>query len=54
MRNVIPAVIDSYREHPVHVAFADNLFRPVSAERLSIDYQTTVSNLNSDLQRARK
>jgi fructose-bisphosphate aldolase class II len=34
-----PAVIDSYREHPVHVAFADNLFRPVAATRLSIDYQ---------------
>ncbi len=38
-----PAVIDSYREHPVHVAFADNLFRPVAAERLSIDYQTIES-----------
>jgi len=35
-----PAVIDSYREHPVHVAFADNLFRPIAGERLSIDYQT--------------
>jgi fructose-bisphosphate aldolase class II len=34
-----PAVIDSYREHPDHVAFADNLFRPVAAERVSIDYQ---------------
>ena len=35
-----PAVIDSYREHPAHVAFADNLFRPVAGERISIDYQT--------------
>jgi fructose-bisphosphate aldolase class II len=34
-----PAVIDSYREHPDHVAFADNLFRPVAGERISIDYQ---------------
>ena len=34
-----PAVIDSYREHPVHVSFADNLFRPVAGERISIDYQ---------------
>ena len=33
-----PAVIDSYRDHPAHVAFADKLFRPVAAERISIDY----------------
>ena len=33
------AVIDSYREHPAHVAFADKLFRPVATERISIDYQ---------------
>ncbi|MEA2080634.1 MAG: ketose-bisphosphate aldolase [Pseudomonadota bacterium] len=33
-----PAVIDSYREHPDHVAFANNLFRPVAGERISIDY----------------
>jgi fructose/tagatose bisphosphate aldolase len=38
-----PAVIDSYREHPVLVAFADKLFRPVAAERISIDYQTMES-----------
>ncbi|MCW8931374.1 MAG: ketose-bisphosphate aldolase [Gammaproteobacteria bacterium] len=31
-------VIDSYREHPVHVNFADNRFRPVAGERISIDY----------------
>ena len=35
-----PAVIDSYREHPAHVAFADNLFRPIAGDRISIDYQT--------------
>ena len=34
-----PAVIDSYREHPDHVRFADGLFRPVAGERISIDYQ---------------
>lgn len=34
-----PAVIDSYRDHPDHVAFADNLFRPVAGNRVSIDYQ---------------
>ena len=36
-----PAVIDSFREHPNHVAFANKLFRPVAAKRISIDYQTT-------------
>ena len=34
-----PAMIDSYRDHPAHVAFADNLFRPVAGKRISIDYQ---------------
>ena len=34
------AVIESYRNHPLHVAFADSLFRPVAGERISIDYQT--------------
>jgi fructose-bisphosphate aldolase class II len=38
-----PAVIESYREHPAHIAFADELFRPVAAERISIDYQTIKS-----------
>ena len=33
-----PSVIDTYREHPEHVAFADNLFRPVAGNRISIDY----------------
>jgi fructose-bisphosphate aldolase class II len=37
------AVIDSYRTHPAHVAFADNLFRPVAGERISIDYQSIES-----------
>lgn len=31
-------VIDSYRDHPDHVAFADNLFRPVAGDRISIDF----------------
>jgi fructose-bisphosphate aldolase class II len=34
-----PAVIDSYREHPDHVAFADQIFRPVAGGRISIDYE---------------
>jgi len=32
-------VIDSYRDHADHVAFADGLFRPIAANRLSIDYE---------------
>ena len=31
-------VIDSYRDHPDHVAFADNLFRPIAGDRISIDF----------------
>lgn len=34
-----PCVIDSYREHPKHVAFADQYFRPVASDRISIDYK---------------
>jgi fructose-bisphosphate aldolase class II len=33
------AVIDSYREHPDHVAFANQRFRPVAGDRISIDYK---------------
>lgn len=32
-------VIDSYRDHPDHVAFANELFRPVAGDRISIDYR---------------
>ncbi len=31
-------VIDSYREHPDHVAFATRLFRPIAGDRISIDF----------------
>jgi fructose-bisphosphate aldolase class II len=34
-------VIDSYRDHPDHVAFANELFRPIAGDRLSIDYELT-------------
>lgn len=34
-----PAVIDSYRDHPEHKAFADTRFRPQAADRISIDYR---------------
>jgi len=33
-----PAVVDSYREHPDHKAFADTWFRPVAGDRISIDF----------------
>ena len=39
------AVIDSYREHPDHQAFANNLFRPVAGGRVSIDYQAVEAPL---------
>lgn len=31
-------VIDSYRDHPDHVAFANQLFRPIAGDRFSIDF----------------
>ncbi len=34
-----PNVIDSYRENPLHVEFADTWFRPVAADRISIDFE---------------
>jgi fructose-bisphosphate aldolase class II len=33
-----PAVIQSYRDHPGHQRFADSLFRPAAADRISIDF----------------
>ena len=32
-------VIDSYRDHPAHVAFADQRLRLVAGNRLTIDFQ---------------
>jgi fructose-bisphosphate aldolase class II len=32
------SVIASYRDHPAHVAFADDLFRPIAGDRISIDF----------------
>lgn len=32
------AVIPTYRDHPLHKAFADGWFRPVAGDRISIDY----------------
>lgn len=33
-----PNVIDSYRDHPDHVAFANQFFRPIAGDRLSTDF----------------
>jgi fructose-bisphosphate aldolase class II len=33
-----PRVIESYRHHPEHVRFADRYFRPVAADRITIDF----------------
>lgn len=38
---VHPNVIASYRVHPLHCAFADGQFRPIAADRISIDYAAT-------------
>lgn len=40
-----PAVIDSYREHPEHVAFAESVFRPIAGDRVSIDYHLEESGV---------
>jgi len=34
-------VIDSYREHPDHATFANEVFRPIAGDRISIDFQMT-------------
>ncbi len=39
IRFASPTVIDTYRDHPDHVAFADGHFRPVARDRVSMDYR---------------
>lgn len=41
VRFVHPRVIESYRDHPAHVAFADERFRPAAPDRVSIDFEET-------------
>lgn len=43
-----PKVVESYRDHPDHVAFADTQFRPLSAGRISIDYHAAESVDSTD------
>ncbi len=38
-----PAVIDTYREHPVHVKYADTWFRPNAGDRVTIDFAPAIS-----------
>ncbi len=33
------AVIDVYRSHPVHVQFANEVFRPLAVQRLTTDFR---------------
>lgn len=33
-------VIDTYRDHPLHVEYADTVFRPNAGDRITIDYET--------------
>lgn len=40
VRFASPAVVASYRDHPDHTAFADAQFRPVAADRISIDFES--------------
>lgn len=35
-----PKVIESYRDHPAHVEFANTHFRPIACDRINIDYRT--------------
>ena len=39
IRFASPAVVKSYAAHPRHVAYADEVFRPVATDRLSTDYR---------------
>ncbi len=32
-------VIDLYRDHPIHVQFANQVFRPMAVERITTDYR---------------
>ena len=38
-----PEVIDSYRDHPDHQRFADEHFRPHAGDRVSIDFEESVT-----------
>jgi len=33
-----PEVVPFYRDHPLHVEFADTVFRPMAQDRITTDY----------------
>lgn len=35
-----PQVIETYRDHPRHIEYADTVFRPNAADRITIDFET--------------
>jgi fructose-bisphosphate aldolase class II len=37
------AVVDSYRDHPVHVHYADSYFRPNAGDRVTVDFAPLVT-----------
>ncbi len=39
------AVVDSYREHPVHVSYADTYFRPNAGDRVTEDFAPAMATL---------
>jgi hypothetical protein len=32
-------VIESYKDHPIHMSFADDWFRPLATDRITTDYR---------------
>ena len=40
------AVVDSYREHPVHVGYADTYFRPHAGDRVTEDFAPAIAATN--------
>lgn len=45
---VHPAVVDSYREHPLHKKFADEVFRPIAPDRITIDFELLTASTPAD------
>ena len=39
IRFVNTKIIESYKNHPVHVQYADTFFRPIAADRITNDYE---------------
>ena len=39
------AVVESYREHPVHVSYADTYFRPHAGDRVTEDFAPAIAEM---------